>query len=390
MTANAHSDIAASIGAYAEKRHFSGWDPYDALASPLLQALSFKTKIGRIFWTQLLRRLPFNPRSLLLVPKTINPKGVGLFLEGYTKLLRNSSSPYLVATCEHLLQVLAATRCPTGSGSSWGYPFPWQSRAAYLPPGTPTIVNTSFIGHSLLDYHYATGSQLALDIASTIPDFITRDLRRMRKGDTVCFSYTPLDENYVHNANMLGASVLLRTALATGATKHIDTACSAIRYSIKHQRPDGSWPYAETGYQSWIDSFHTAFNLEALRWFASHDLHEGAAAALSSGLQFFCASFLLPDGAVRYYHNQSHPFDVHAPTEAICLLSGNTSLLPKAQHVTQHFIQHYVNPGTGQVYYRRYKHFTSRIPYMRWAQAWGFRAMTHAATMLHRADSAGP
>lgn len=53
---------------FIENRNFAGYDPYDALNSPVIRALTFGQKYGRIAWTQLMWRLPINLRPLLLVP----------------------------------------------------------------------------------------------------------------------------------------------------------------------------------------------------------------------------------------------------------------------------------------------------------------------------------
>ena len=83
---------------------------------------------------------------------------------------------------------------------------------------------------------------------------------------TNCFSYTPIDHTAVHNANLLGASLLIRLYKITGEEKLRRAALASLAYSMKYQHDDGSWYYAETAMQSWIDSFHTGFNLEAVRW----------------------------------------------------------------------------------------------------------------------------
>jgi hypothetical protein len=53
---------------FIEKEQFKGYDPYDALNSPVLRGLSFGNKYLRIAFTQGLKRLPFNLRPPFLVP----------------------------------------------------------------------------------------------------------------------------------------------------------------------------------------------------------------------------------------------------------------------------------------------------------------------------------
>ena len=78
MQDNSIEPVFDALLAYCEQRDWSGYDPYDALRSPLLRMLSFGSRWPRIAWIQLLKRSPVNLRPLLVVPKGINPKGLGL------------------------------------------------------------------------------------------------------------------------------------------------------------------------------------------------------------------------------------------------------------------------------------------------------------------------
>ena len=205
-----YSKIALKLGDYAEKYDYAGYDPYDMLNSPLSSILSLGTRFGRIALTQFGRRSPVNLRKLLLVKRGVNPKALALFLEGYSRLYKADPQTVYLERMQKLVKLLASVRSPNVSGSAWGYNFPWQNRFQCLPRYTPTIVNSAFAGHALLDYYELTGDQQALDMALSIPDFILKDLNRKIEGDTFCFSYTPQDQNFVHNANMLGASLLAR------------------------------------------------------------------------------------------------------------------------------------------------------------------------------------
>jgi len=131
----------AALTEFIECRNFAGYDPYDALNSPVTRALSFGRKYGRIAWTQLMRRLPVNLRPLLLVLRGHNPKGLGLFLGGYAKLYRLAPRPAYLRNIHDLLDLLEKLRSPGYAGSCWGYNFDWQSRAFFIPKYTPTVVS---------------------------------------------------------------------------------------------------------------------------------------------------------------------------------------------------------------------------------------------------------
>ena len=77
------SSVVDRLETWIEGEKFAGWDPFDALNSPILSRLTFANRrVGQI-WVQLLKRSPVNLRSLLRVPKGRNPKAAGLFLASY-------------------------------------------------------------------------------------------------------------------------------------------------------------------------------------------------------------------------------------------------------------------------------------------------------------------
>jgi hypothetical protein len=367
---------------FIEGQDYAGFDPYDALNSPVARALSFNRKYGRIAWIQLLRRLPINLRPLLLIPKGHNPKGLGLFLGGYAKLYRTEPRPEYLEKIQYLLGLLEACKSKGYSGNCWGYNFDWQSRAFFVPKCTPTIVNSGFIGHALLDAYEYTGDQQALDLAIPIKDFLLNDLHRTRDGETFCFSYTPIDQTAVHNANLLGASLLIRLFKVTGETILRDTALESLGYTMKDQREDGSWYYAETQMQSWIDSFHTGFILDAVRHFLKAGEAQEHRAGYEKGVKFYAENFFLLDGTPKYYHDRVYPIDIHAPAEAIVFFSGEGEQFRElTDRVLNWTIDNLYDPK-GYFYFRKGPKITNRIPYMRWGQAWAFHALTEY--QLHR------
>lgn len=370
--------ILRRLGEYADVRGYAGYDPYDTLNSPLSGVLSLGTRWGRIALTQFGRRCPINLRPLLLVRPGVNPKALALFLEGYARLCRVDADPVWLERMDKLVGMLAAARSPDITGNGWGYNFPWQNRFQCLPRHTPTIVNSAFAGHALLDCFEAAGNESARELACAIPQFMLNELNRKSEGDAFCFSYTPLDRNFVHNANMFGASLLARLAVQYDRPELLDPALASLAYSIKHQHDDGSWAYAETAAQNWIDSFHTGFNLEALRRFLKLGLAAEYREAYVRGREFYAGHFFLSDGAPRYYHDRLYPVDIHAPAEAVSFFSGEGAEFAALTECVLHWmLNHMYDEKDGIFYFRRTPHFTIRIPYMRWSEAWAFRALAY-------------
>jgi len=310
------------------------------------------------------------------VKKEYNPKGLGIFLWGYAKLYAATKAPRCVEQIDRILDLLEVLKSRGYSGNSWGYNFDWQSKAFFVPKYTPTVVNSSFIGHALLDAWEMTGKKRALDMALPIADFILRDLNRHKEDDAVCFSYTPLDRYFVHNANLLGASLLIRLFRQTGNETCREVAFAALTYSMKYQREDGSWHYAEKKGAQSIDSFHTGFNLQAIRYFLEADLAGECRSAFERGVRFYCENFFLKDGTPKYYHDRIYPIDIHSPAQAVVFFSGMGGAYQALTHRIMNWMLANMQDQGGYFYFQKHRYYTNRIPYMRWSQAWAFHALT--------------
>lgn len=366
----------SDLKAYIEAEQYKGYDPYDALNSPFLRALSFNNKYLRIAYIQILKKLPLNIRPLLGIKKGYNPKGLGLILWGYARLYKKEKKAEYLEKINHLLDLLEQLKSKNCSGNGWGYNFDWQSRAFSLPKFTPTVVNSSFIGHALIDAYLLTGNQRALRMALPIADFILNDLKRLEENGAVCFSYTPIDKYFVHNANLMGASLLIRLYRFTKKDAHRDIALKALKYSMAHQHEDGSWFYAEKESAHWIDSFHTGFNLQALKYFLDQGEAGNYRQAFEKGARFYADNFFLADGTPKYYHDRTFPIDIHSSAQALVFFSAmGETYLELVDKILKWTITN-MRAKKGFFYFQKHKSRTNKIPYMRWAQAWMFHALT--------------
>lgn len=361
---------------YVEAEGFKGYDPYDALNSPLLEKLTLGRKWPRIAALQLMKRSPVNLRPLLGVPTGFNPKALGLFLWSYGKLYRRDRDPLLLDRIEFFLDRLTETRSPGISGNGWGYNFDWQSRAFFVPQNTPTVVNSAFIGHALLDVHEWTGKARCLDLAVPIGDFILHDLKRLPDGDHFSFSYTPLDDYAVHNANLLGASLLIRLYALTGREEAREAALTALACSMKYQHEDGSWWYAERATSHWIDSFHTGFNLQAIRTFLVADEGRLHREGYEKGVAYYANRFFDESGQPSYYHDRVYPIDVHAPSQAMVFFSEEPAHRALANRIGLWMCRN-LQDDAGYFYFQKTRRYLNKVPYMRWGQAWAMHGLTH-------------
>jgi hypothetical protein len=144
-----------------------------------------------------------------------------------------------------------------------------------------------------------------------------------------------------------------------------------------YQHDDGSWCYAETSFQNWIDSFHTGFNLQAIRWFLEEGFAEEYRLAYDKGVTYYADNFFLADGTPKYYHDCVYPIDIHAPAQALAFFSrmGN-GYQDLTERVLSWMLANLYNPQNGTFAFQKTLRYTNRIPYMRWGQAWAFHGLT--------------
>lgn len=371
--------IADQLLSWMEEQDFKGWDPHDALNSPFLKGLSNFHRWAGVAALQLVKRCPINLRPFLCVPKTLNAKGMALVLAASVRRYRIWGARNDLYRAIRIAKWLDTNQAQGYSGACWGYPFDWPNRSFYAPKGTPAIVNTSFIGHALLDLFEVTRQKCWLVIAQSSCEFICRDLNRIYGGKGFCFSYTPIDKSRVHNANLLGASLLARVGHLSACFDIINTAMESASFSLEAQRSDGSWLYGDAPNQAWVDSYHTGYNLLALKYVFEASGTSVVKKALDKGYRYYLTHFFLSDGTVKYYHNRIAPLDVHGFSHALICLTAMGSHLETphdlAQKVLEQMINHFWS-GKGYFYWQRQNGLTYRLPCMRWVQSWALLALT--------------
>lgn len=370
-----------ALRVYCEKEAFKGWDPYDSLNSRLFQSLPFlrNNRLARLAWIQLFKRSPVNLRRITGVAKDYNPKGLGLFLHGYCNLYRVEQRPEYIAQIHSLAQKVISLQSKGYSGNCWGYNFDWQARAFFQPKYTPTVVATTFIATALMQAYEITGEQQYLDVATGAKAFILKDLNRTydEHGD-FAFSYSPQDKTQVFNASLLGSRLLSQIYKYTGEKALLEEAARSVRFCCRHQQENGAWTYGTLPFHQWIDNFHTGYNLECIQVYQdisgdqSFDLH------LKKGLKYYLENFFTEEGIPKYYNDRTYPIDVHTTSQLIITMA-QMGLLQQQKHLADKVLGWTITnmqDRRGYFYYQLKKKWSSKIPYIRWAQAWMFYGMS--------------
>lgn len=370
---------------WCRQHDFRGHDPFDGLNSRVFQATPLaNSRNARLLWTQLVKRSPADLRGVALVPRERNAKGIALFALAQLATYRRERTDAAAQQVKDLLSILLSMKVEGRSGAAWGYNFDWQNRNFFAPRDTPTVVPTAFAARALIEASREFPNEEYLGVARSVCDFIMRDLPRTFETETeLCFSYAPNTSTRIFNASLLAAEVLASVGKITNESTLCATAERAARYVINQQQQDGSWDYGTEPAQSWIDNFHTAYNLFSLkRIIAACKLGAEFQQSLQRGHRYWTETFFLADGWPKYYHDELYPVDTHAAASAIvtllecrdvCRESDNSST-KMARQVASWTIQN-LRDKRGFFYYQRRRFYTVRKPYMRWTQAWMLYAL---------------
>jgi hypothetical protein len=99
---------------------------------------------------------------------------------------------------------------------------------------------------------------------------------------------------------------------------------------------------------------------------------------LDKGFKYYINTFFTEDGIAKYYNNSIYPIDIHAPSQLVITLKKLNKLddhKALTEKVLGWTIKNMQSPK-GYFYYQINKYITSKIPYMRWSQAWLFLSMS--------------
>ncbi|SEP81870.1 hypothetical protein SAMN05421824_0399 [Hyunsoonleella jejuensis] len=366
---------------YCEKENFKGWDPYDGLNSWVIQkTLLGKSRFFRLAWIQLFKRNPINFRQLFGVKKEYNPKGLGLFLTGYCNLYIQSPQKEYLEKINFLADTILTLESKGYSGACWGYNFDWQARAFFQPKYMPTVVATTFISEALLKAYEITKKEIYLQAATSASQFVLNDLNKSYdKNGNYTFSYSPEDKTQVYNAGLLGAKLLCLIYKYTGDKNLLKEAKSVVSYVCTKQNEDGSWAYGTLPFHQWIDNFHTGYNLECIKIYEQVSKDTSYSDNLKKGMSYYLKTFFTSEGISKYYNNKIYPVDIHAPAQLVVTLAkfGNFNDQKELIDRVLDWTTNNMQSPKGYFYYQKKKLVVSRIPYIRWAQAWMFYALSY-------------
>jgi len=370
---------------YVRNQNYSGYDPYDALNSSHLDNINLR--LFRVIFTQLFVYSPINMRPFFHIDKGINPKALGLFLSAYSNLFKTSiiERKFFDDVSSKMVTLLLDNASSGFSGYCWGFNFNWNDVKRNAKKYTPTLVVSSYVGNAFLDLYEITHNEKYFEIAESVTKFIINDLPIRKFENGICFSYSPIDNHVVHNANCLGAAFLSRVYKINKDKKLLDYSRNAFNFSISRQSNDGSWEFQlfpESGKVRKQIDFHQGFIIDALcdfiRFNQSND--EKYLNSLKKAVSFYKQYQFYDNGCALWRLPHRYPIDIHHQAQGIITFSKLYSFykedkyLDFSKKIAEWTIKN-MQDKKGYFYYQKWPFFTNKISYMRWGQAWMMLAL---------------
>jgi len=371
---------------------WAGWDPYDIKAKPRILKITEKSRINPLFriWREIVfesfTHFPLFFRKLLHVQPRINAKAMALFASAYLNLYETTGRKDYLNRSLVCLDWLGNNRALHIAGSGWGYPFDWFSNEL-VPAGTPNGIVTTAAGHAFWKAYKLLGQEQYLKECINIAHFLAGLPKNEAIPGTICFSYTPLYINHVHNLNLFVAEFLIRVGKETNNQGWVDLGNRAADYTLACQDPAGFFDYNGPPEKParFVDHYHTGFVIRMLHALWKHTGREDIRRSMERCYKHYMEHFFEDGQIPRLILQRKYRIDIHSCAEAVICLSELHDTFPgagaRAERVLNWTLEH-LRSKKGYFYYGIHKSrftgipFKSKIPYIRWGQAWMLLALS--------------
>ena len=368
---------------YIINNDYKGYDPYDALTSPLLDKIK-NPMIGAII-TQIFKKNPINLRSLFAIKPQDNPKGLGLMLKAFSLQYMITKEQTLKDICNKIYLRLIALKSSDFPEYCWGYNFPWSNPKEYLPAYCPSVVVTSFVVEGLATYKkmfYQNDQEDIDNIILSASDYVMNRIPHFYLPEGIAIAYTHRSKEICYNASLLAMQILLRAYEINRDKILIETSEEAVNYVISKQHSDGHWNYSinpMTKKERVQVDFHQGFILDSLLDYFKQTDDYSILKSIKKGINFYKFIQFSPEGVSKWRYPKEYPIEIHNQAQGIITFSKLNEFLHDsldfANIVAKWTIKN-MQDKEGYFYYQKYPLIINKIPYMRWNQAWMLLALT--------------
>lgn len=397
-----YEDIYTQVSSWIRNSNFKGFDPYDIKSKPLVLRISKHARNNtlavatRELLFELFYTYPKASRTLLGVKKEVNAKAMGLIAQSHLQFYQVSNQQDFFNESLQCLQWLEDNKVELNGGIGWGYPFSWYSNQL-IPKYTPNGIVTTAAGEAFWEMYRHKKDPKYLEICKGISTFLASLPIHETEPDKICFSYTPLYQNHVHNLNLFVAEFLIKVGKETGNNEWIGMGLKAVNYTIANQRADGSFDYNGPPEKpnNFVDNYHTGFVLRMLHSIWKLTDNNAVFVSLERCFNHYVENFFEEEKIPKLLPHRKYRIDIHSCAESVNCLSILSETFPEGLSLAEDILGWTIEnlySNKGYFYYGILKSrftgipFKSKIAYLRWGQAWMLKALSSFIAAKNRAN----
>lgn len=171
----------------------------------------------------------------------------------------------------------------------------------------------------------------------------------------------------------------------TNDEKYKDLCNKILNFTVERQHKDGKWMYSQnidSGIERNQIDFHQGFILESMYNIARmiNSTDDKVENSIKNGARYYYENQFFKNGQSLWRIPKKYPVDIHNQTQGIItfllLQKYDEKYKEFAKTIMQGTIEN-MKSNNGYFYYRKYKFYKNKIPYMRWSQAWMFLALAN-------------
>jgi len=378
---------------WLSRNGYQSYDPHDLWSTPygkFAKRAYYKNNVyGAALVAPVFLLDFFLPKSRsLFVRKKRFPIADAHFIMGFLNLCVFTGNNEYLKKAVSLSGELLKQSVPGYSGYCWGYPFDWQTNRGLWKKDTPLITVTPYCFEAFAGLYHITGDRKYLDIVHSISRFVLKDLQKTVISDisSAC-SYSPVDRSMIINANAYRSFLLMEAFNLFGEPDYKKEAVRNINFVMDNQRSDGAWSYAVNNPRDvFVDNMHTCMVLKNLYKANKYLREDHVARAVQKGYTFYRQNLIGADlmpkpfaetGRLNLIKTESYDL-AEGISLGVLLRDDIKGALELSRHLAGQMISRFqVKEG----------YFVTRsnavgprntVPYLRWAQAQTFFALTNS------------
>ncbi|MBN1684312.1 MAG: AGE family epimerase/isomerase [Gammaproteobacteria bacterium] len=274
---------------FLEKHHFKGWEPYDIPGLKITPV----TRPVRVLLTQLIRLSPISLHPFFK-NKTEHAKAAALFARSFLLLFEITREQKYQKKAVYFLEWLETHRCSTTKNFSIGTQYQLNMKNYSANPNTPAPLLTCFSVEAFLSAYEIFKDNKYLELAESGINYFLEELPQVKvSSDRSYFIYHPNNNQFIPNSPAVICGTLARFYFISKNQELLTIIKNNLNYIANYQQEDGSWFYHPGS--RYIDSFHTAFVLEALAKYQRYTGDESYKKQLLKGLAYYEKNFFESD-----------------------------------------------------------------------------------------------